>query len=88
MLALGRGQMSEQKLLTLDEPSLGLSPAVVESLYERLQLPHSEGLTLLLAEQSIQLALEIADSAADLEDNEQVREIYLGIAKAMARRET
>jgi ABC-type branched-subunit amino acid transport system ATPase component len=45
-------------------------------------------LTLLLAEQSIQLALEIADSAADLEDNEQVREIYLGIAKAMARRET
>jgi branched-chain amino acid transport system ATP-binding protein len=51
MLALGRALMSEPKLLMLDEPSLGLAPAVVEALYDRLQRPHEEGLTLLLAEQ-------------------------------------
>ena len=93
MLALGRALMSEPKLLMLDEPSLGLAPAVVESLYERLQRLHEDGLTLLLAEQSIPLALGIADyayvlqtgrialegKASDLESNEQVREIYLGI---------
>jgi branched-chain amino acid transport system ATP-binding protein len=69
---------------------------VVESLYETLHRLHGEGLTLLLAEQSIQLALDIADyayvlqtgrtvlegTAAELEDNEQVQEIYLGIGKA------
>jgi len=93
MLALGRALMSEPKLLMLDEPSLGLAPAVVEALYETLDRLHQEGLTLLLAEQSIPLALGIADyayvlqtgriaiegKAADLETNEQVREIYLGI---------
>jgi len=94
MLALGRALMSEPKLLMLDEPSLGLAPAVVEALYERLQRLHEDGLTLLLAEQSIPLALGIADyayvlqtghialegKASDLESNEQVREIYLGIS--------
>ncbi len=93
MLALGRALMSEPKLLMLDEPSLGLAPAVVEQLYETLHRLHGEGLTLLLAEQSIPLALGIADyafvlqtgrtvlegKAADLERNEQVQEIYLGI---------
>ncbi|HKI97226.1 MAG TPA: ABC transporter ATP-binding protein [bacterium] len=93
MLALGRALMSEPKLLLLDEPSLGLAPAIVESLYERLQLLQREGLTLLLAEQSVQLALEIADyayvmqtghtvlegSARELEDNPQVQHIYLGL---------
>jgi len=77
----------------LDEPSLGLAPTVVEALYDTLHDLHRQGLTLLLAEQSIPLALGIADyayvlqtgrialegSAADLERNEQVREIYLGI---------
>ena len=94
MLALGRALMSEPKLLMLDEPSLGLAPAVVEALYDMLQRLHKEGLTLLLAEQSIPLALGIADyayvlqtgrialqgKASELENNQQVREIYLGIS--------
>jgi branched-chain amino acid transport system ATP-binding protein len=93
MLALGRALMSEPRLLMLDEPSLGLAPSVVEALYETLERLHKDGLTLLLAEQSIPLALDIADyayvlqtgrtvlegKAADLEKNEQVQEIYLGI---------
>jgi branched-chain amino acid transport system ATP-binding protein len=94
MLALGRALMSEPQLLMLDEPSLGLAPAVVEALYDTLHELHQQGLTLLLAEQSIPLALGIADyayvlqtgrialegPAAELERNEQVREIYLGIS--------
>jgi len=94
MLALARALMSEPRLLMLDEPSLGLAPSVVEALYETLDRLHNEGLTLLLAEQSILLALDIADyayvlqtgrtalegKAADLEQDEQVQEIYLGIA--------
>jgi branched-chain amino acid transport system ATP-binding protein len=94
MLALGRALMSEPKMLLLDEPSLGLAPAVVEALYETLQRLHEDGLTLLLAEQSIPLALGIADyayvlqtgrvaiegKAAEMEGNRQVQEIYLGIS--------
>ena len=99
MLAVGRALMSEPKLLLLDEPSLGLAPAIVENLYESLARLHREGLTLLLAEQSIELALEIADHAyvlqvgrsvldgpaAELADNPEVQRIYLGIAEATAR---
>ncbi len=98
MLALGRALMSEPQLLMLDEPSLGLAPAVVETLYDTLQVLHRDGLTLLLAEQSIPLALGIADyayvlqtgrialegPASDLESNEQVRKIYLGISTRAA----
>ena len=94
MLALGRALMSEPRLLMLDEPSLGLAPAVVDALYDTLGELHREGLTLFLAEQSIPLALGIADyayvlqtgrialegKAADLQRNAQVREIYLGLA--------
>jgi branched-chain amino acid transport system ATP-binding protein len=94
MLALGRALMSEPKLLMLDEPSLGLAPAVVEALYDTLQRLHDDGLTLLLAEQSIPLALAISDyayvlqtgrvalegKATDLERDEQVQEIYLGLS--------
>lgn len=94
MLAVGRALMSEPRLLMLDEPSLGLAPAVVDTLYDTLSALHRGGLTLLLAEQSIPLALGIADyayvlqtgrialhgPAADLEKNDEVREIYLGIA--------
>jgi branched-chain amino acid transport system ATP-binding protein len=93
MLALGRALMSEPKLLMLDEPSLGLAPAVVEQLYDTLERLHEEGLTLLLAEQSIPLALAIADhayvlqtgrtvlqgTAKALENDPRVQEIYLGI---------
>jgi len=96
MVALGRALMSEPKLLMLDEPSLGLAPAVVDQLYDALYKLHEEGLTLLLAEQSIPLALAIADyayvlqtgrtvlegKAEDLEKNAQVQEIYLGIKGA------
>jgi branched-chain amino acid transport system ATP-binding protein len=98
MLALGRALMSEPQLLMLDEPSLGLAPAVVEALYDKLEELHRAGLTLLLAEQSIPLALAIADyayvlqtgrvalegTAADLEDNDQVRDIYLGFGAGVA----
>jgi branched-chain amino acid transport system ATP-binding protein len=90
--------MSEPRLLMLDEPSLGLAPTVVEALYDTLTELHRQGLTLLLAEQSIPLALGIADyayvlqtgrialegPAADLEQNELVREIYLGISTRVA----
>jgi branched-chain amino acid transport system ATP-binding protein len=93
MLALGRALMSEPALLMLDEPSLGLAPAVVDQLYDALYKLHEAGLTLLLAEQSIPLALAIADyayvlqtgrtvlegTAESLEDDAQVQEIYLGI---------
>ena len=98
MLALGRALMSEPQLLMLDEPSLGLAPAVVEALYDTLDTLHRQGLTLLLAEQSVPLALGIADyayvlqtgrvalqgSAAELERNEQVQEIYLGVSTGAA----
>ena len=94
MLAVGRALMSEPRLLMLDEPSLGLAPAVVEQLYDTLGELHRQGLTLLLAEQSIPLALEIADYAyvlqtgrivlegppLKLESDPQVQRIYLGIA--------
>jgi branched-chain amino acid transport system ATP-binding protein len=96
MLALGRALMSEPTLLMLDEPSLGLAPAVVDQLYDTLYRLHEDGLTLLLAEQSIQLALAIADyayvlqtgrtvlegTAEALENDAQVQEIYLGIKAA------
>ncbi len=93
MLALGRALMSEPKLLMLDEPSLGLAPTIVETLYETLARLHAEGLTLLLAEQSVPLALEIADyayvlqtgrsvlegPAEQLSSDPQVQRIYLGL---------
>jgi branched-chain amino acid transport system ATP-binding protein len=98
MLALGRALMSEPQLLMLDEPSLGLAPTVVDQLYDALERLHGEGLTLLLAEQSVPLALQIADyayvlqtgrtvlqgPAETLENDPQVRRIYLGIDEQAA----
>jgi branched-chain amino acid transport system ATP-binding protein len=93
MLAVGRALMSDPKLLMLDEPSLGLAPAVVEAMYETFDRLHREGLTILLAEQSIELALEVADfatvlqvgksvlsgKASDLANDPQVQKAYLGV---------
>lgn len=93
MLATGRALMSDPKMLMLDEPSLGLAPAVVESMYETLARLRGEGLTLLLAEQAVELALEVADyayvlqtgrtvlegPAAKLADDRDVQRIYLGL---------
>jgi branched-chain amino acid transport system ATP-binding protein len=67
MLAVGRALMSEPKMLLLDEPSLGLAPAIVESMYETFTQLHRAGLTLLLAEQSVELALEVSDYAYELQ---------------------
>jgi len=93
MLAVGRALMSDPTLLLLDEPSLGLAPSVIETMYETFQRLHREGLTLLLAEQSVDLALEVADyayvlqvgrsalsgKASELANNPDVQRIYLGV---------
>jgi branched-chain amino acid transport system ATP-binding protein len=93
MLAMGRALMSEPQMLLLDEPSLGLAPAVVETLYETLALLHKNGLTMLLAEQSVDLALEISQhafvlqtgrsvldgEASSLANDPEVQRIYLGL---------
>ncbi|HUZ62079.1 MAG TPA: ABC transporter ATP-binding protein [Acetobacteraceae bacterium] len=81
MLAVGRALMSDPKLLMLDEPSLGLAPAVVDSMYETLARLRAEGLTLLLAEQSMELALEIADTATVLQTG---RTVLSGTAREIA----
>jgi branched-chain amino acid transport system ATP-binding protein len=81
MLAVGRALMSDPKLLMLDEPSLGLAPAVVESMYETFGRLHREGLTILLAEQSIELALEVSDFATVLQVG---KSVLAGTAAALA----
>ena len=97
MLATGRALMSDPKLLMLDEPSLGLAPAVVESMYETLVRLKTEGMTLLLAEQAVELALEVADyayvlqtgrtvlqgPAAQLAGDRDVQRIYLGLETSL-----
>jgi branched-chain amino acid transport system ATP-binding protein len=96
MLAIGRALMSSPKLLMLDEPSLGLAPAVIDVLYEALVRLHREGLTILLAEQAIEMALEVADyayvlqvgrsvlsgPAGQIARDPEVRRIYLGVGAA------
>ncbi len=93
MLAIGRGMMSKPKLLMLDEPSLGLAPLVVEHLFEIIKEIHERGISVLLVEQDVFQALDIAHrayvlengqivlegSAQEILNNPQVREVYLGI---------
>jgi branched-chain amino acid transport system ATP-binding protein len=61
MLAIGRGLMAQPKLLLLDEPSLGLAPAVVRTLFETIARIRSLGVTVLLVEQNLWESLEVAD---------------------------
>jgi branched-chain amino acid transport system ATP-binding protein len=93
MLAIGRGLMSAPTLLMLDEPSLGLAPLVVDTLADVIRSLHQEGLTILLVEQNVHLALELADRgyvletgrviladrAGDLLENPLVKQAYLGL---------
>jgi branched-chain amino acid transport system ATP-binding protein len=93
MLATGRALMANPRLLLLDEPSMGLAPVLVESIFETIQEINQEGTTILLVEQNAQMALSVAsrgyvlqtgeivlhDTAANLQKNEMVQKAYLGI---------
>jgi branched-chain amino acid transport system ATP-binding protein len=93
MLAVGRALMQKPVLLMLDEPSLGLAPAIVTELYRRLAEIKAMGTSLLLVEQHAPQALRLADRAyllstgsvvgsgppAELQNQEMIREAYLGI---------
>ena len=74
MVAIGRGLMACPRLLLLDEPSLGLAPAVVDAMFEVIRTIHDEGVAILLVEQNVVRALEIADRAYVLEDGRIVAE--------------
>lgn len=74
LLAIGRALMSGPKLLMLDEPSLGLAPILVDKLYDVIAQLRTQGLTILLAEQYVYGALELADRAYVLETGRITRE--------------
>jgi branched-chain amino acid transport system ATP-binding protein len=92
MLAIGRALMARPKLLLLDEPSMGLSPLLVETIFATIAEIRDQGATVLLVEQNALMALEIADRAyvlesgaitlqgtgAQLAENDSVRRAYLG----------
>ncbi len=94
MCAIGRALMSGPKLLLLDEPSAGLAPVVVQSIFELVKKIRAEGYTVLIVEQNIQQVLKVVDRAylletgrirmsgpaAELLDSEEIRRAYLGIA--------
>ena len=61
MLAMARGLMSQPKVLLLDEPSMGLSPIMVDKIFEVVEDVHKQGVTMLLVEQNASRALSIAD---------------------------
>ena len=68
MLAIGRGLMAEPKLLILDEPSLGLSPVLVEELFALIKSINADGIALLLVEQNVVQSLEVAGRAYILDN--------------------
>jgi len=92
MLAMGRALMANPEILLLDEPSMGLAPVLVDSIFETIQQLHASGTTILLVEQNARMALQVAsrgyviqtgkvvldDSADRLNDNEMVRKVYMG----------
>ena len=67
MLAMGRALMSQPKLLMLDEPSMGLSPILVQQIFDIIKELHAGGTTILLVEQNAEMALQVADRAYVLE---------------------
>ena len=68
MLAIGRGMMAEPRLLILDEPSLGLSPLLVEERFALIRRLHGQGLAIMLVEQNVAQSLDVADRAYVLEN--------------------
>jgi branched-chain amino acid transport system ATP-binding protein len=92
MLAIGRALMAHPRLLLMDEPSMGLAPILVESIFDTIRGINREGTTILLVEQNALMALSVAargyvlqtgtivlqDTAKNLRDNEMVRKAYLG----------
>jgi branched-chain amino acid transport system ATP-binding protein len=92
MLAIGRALMSDPRLLLMDEPSLGLAPKVVQSLFDLAQEIRARGISVLMAEQNARQALRVADyayllevgeirgggSAREMEASERIRRVYLG----------
>ncbi|KPJ78700.1 MAG: branched-chain amino acid ABC transporter ATP-binding protein [Deltaproteobacteria bacterium SG8_13] len=92
MLAMGRALMAEPRLLLLDEPSMGLAPVLVDSIFDTISRLNNAGTTILLVEQNARMALQVAsrgyvlqtgqivlsDSAENLASNEMVRRAYLG----------
>ncbi len=93
MLAIGRGMMAEPRLLILDEPSLGLSPLLVEEMFALIRRLHGEGLAIMLVEQNVAQSLEIAHrayvlehgnfvlsgSAARVREDPELKRAYLGL---------
>ena len=93
MLATGRALMTHPSLLLMDEPSMGLAPVLVESIFDTIQEINKEGTTILLVEQNAAMALSVADrgyvlqtgeivlhdTAVNLQQNEMVQKAYLGI---------
>jgi branched-chain amino acid transport system ATP-binding protein len=93
MCAIGRALMSEPSLLLLDEPSLGLAPIVVDQMFEAIRTLHASGMTILLVEQNLAAALELATrgyvietgqvklsgTAAELKSDPKIRTAYLGL---------
>ena len=93
MLATGRALMAKPRLMLMDEPSMGLAPILVESIFDTIKEINQEGTTILLVEQNAHMALQIAqrgyvlqtgeivlsDSAEELRENEMVQKAYLGI---------